>query len=77
MKKDSLLGLLDKTGADAAGADLHAFHGVRFFIHTAYFLQIGEPYFFGFIIGMAYFIAHDRLLTAYFTNSGHETTPWQ
>jgi hypothetical protein len=71
----ALKSLLDKTGADAACADLHAFHGLRFFVHAAQLLQIGKPYFSGFVIGMTDTVAHDGLLPTYFTDSGHLKTP--
>jgi hypothetical protein len=60
-------------GTDAAGADLHGLYAT--ILDSPNLLQVGVPYFTGFIMCMANIVAGYRFFAANFTCSGHCSRP--
>lgn len=61
--------LFDKTGPDATGTDLNLLYPSRVIVHTADLLEVGLPNLGMLVVGMAYLMALQRLLSADLTNS--------
>lgn len=61
--------LFDETGPDAAGTNLNLLDPSRFIVNTADLLEVWLPYLGMLVVGMAYLMALQRLLSTYCTNS--------